>query len=127
MQYLFQATWGAEIKKVEEIVINTLGQPFSSATQMKTLAFVLCPRSEKDFTRQELTREQYFAIVKTGLYPLYYLLLCQAGLLIAWQLTAFVQGFCPLVNPSSFHAVCHTGFWIVIEMVAVSFVQIIFL
>ena len=67
--------------------------------------------------QQQLSVEQYGAILRTGQYPLYFLLASQLAFLIAWSEASLVPGFCPLDNVSSFNAVCHTGWWVAIEIV----------
>jgi hypothetical protein len=48
------------------------------------------------------------------------LLAVQVGLLIAWQCTSLVPGFCPIENATTFNAVCHTGWWLAIEFVVLA-------
>lgn len=65
---------------------------------------------------EELSAAEVGDILLAGQAELYFLLAIQFLVHVLWQLLGFIPGVCPLENASSFNAVCHTGFWVVIDL-----------
>lgn len=77
-----------------------------------------CKPPKDAYSIGELSAMEVGDVLQAGQIELYFLLAIQLVIHVLWQLLAFIPGVCPIEGASSFNAVCHTGFWVIVDLLA---------